>query len=88
MEEKKTMINWRKKLLSRKFWLAAASFVTLVMAAFGAPQSAGAQVSEIIMSGAAVVAYIIGEGFIDAAGLPSQPSDPAAPEAAAQDKPQ
>ena len=60
--------NWKSKLTSRKFWAAVAGFVTPVMLAFGATESAVTQVTAIIMAGAAVVAYIIGEGLVDACG--------------------
>ena len=61
-------INWKQKLTSRKFWAAVAGFVAPIMLAFGVTESITTQVTAIIMSGAAVVAYIIGEGFIDACG--------------------
>jgi len=55
-----------KKLTSRKFWLAVASFVSSLIIAFGGTQSDSTQVAAIIMAGATVIAYIIGEGLIDA----------------------
>ncbi len=61
-------MDWRKKLTSRKFWTAVASFVTLMITAFGVAEDTAAQVSAIIMAGASVVAYIIGEGLADSAG--------------------
>lgn len=61
-------INWKQKLTSRKFWAAIIGFVTPIMLAFGVSESVTAQVTAIITSGAAVVAYIIGEGFVDACG--------------------
>lgn len=61
-------MDWKKKLTSRKFWTAVASFVTLLITAFGVAEDTAAQVSAIIMAGAAVVAYILGEGLADAAG--------------------
>lgn len=61
-------INWKKKLTSRKFWAAIIGFVTPVMLAFGASESAVTQVTAIIAAGSAVVAYIIGEGLVDACG--------------------
>ncbi len=61
-------INWKQKLTSRKFWAAVIGFVTPIMLAFGVSESVTAQVTAIITSGAAVVAYIIGEGFVDACG--------------------
>ena len=61
------MIDWRKKLTSRKFWLAIVAFVTPLLLAFGISESEVAQIVAIIMAGADVVAYIIAEGLVDAA---------------------
>ncbi len=55
-----------RKLTSRKFWLALVSFVTLVAAAFGMAEETTAQLGAIIMAGATVIAYIFGEGMVDA----------------------
>jgi len=63
------MIDWKKKLTSRKFWAAVAQFATGMIIAFGGTQETAVQVTALIMSGAAVVAYIIGEGLIDAANV-------------------
>lgn len=62
------MIDWKSKLTSRKFWTAISAFVTGLIIAFGGNQETATQVAALIMSGAAVVAYIIGEGMADAAG--------------------
>ena len=61
--------DWIRKLTSRKFWAAVAEFVVMILLALGAKESVATQVSAIIMAGAAVVAYIVGEGLIDAAGV-------------------
>ena len=61
------MIDWKQKLTSRKFWAAIGQFVTMLIIAFGGNQETATQVTALIMAGAAVVAYIIGEGLIDAA---------------------
>ena len=61
------MIDWKAKLTSRKFWAAIAQFVTMLILAFHGSQETATQVTALIMAGAAVVAYIIGEGLIDAA---------------------
>lgn len=55
-----------RKLTSRKFWLALATFVTGILKFEGAGEDTTVQVAALIMSGAAVVAYIIGEGLADA----------------------
>ena len=58
-------IDWKRKLTSRKFWVAIAGFVAGLIVAFGGDSTTAETVSGCIMSGAAVVAYIIGEGLID-----------------------
>lgn len=58
-----------EKLTSRKFWMALAGFVSMMMIARGKTESEAAQVSALIMAGASVVAYIVGEGLADAAGV-------------------
>ena len=62
------MIDWKSKLTSRKFWAAIASFVSMLVIAFGGTEAASTQITALIMAGASVIAYIIGEGLIDAAG--------------------
>ena len=54
-----------RKLTSRKLWLAVALFVSGVMTALGAADKAET-VAGLIMQGAAVLGYIIGEGLVDA----------------------
>jgi hypothetical protein len=60
-------IDWKRKLTSRKFWAAIALFVSGCMVAFGGSAEKAEVISGLIMQGAAVVAYIIGEGLADAA---------------------
>ena len=57
----------QRKLTSRKFWLASGSFVAMLIVALGGAEETATQVSALIMAGATVVAYIIGEGMADAA---------------------
>lgn len=59
-------INWVAKLTSRKFWAAVVGFVTPTLIAFGATDEIATQITGIIMGGATLIAYICGEGFIDA----------------------
>lgn len=65
MNEKNNKIDWKRKLTSRKFWVAIAGFVTGIILAFGGTQSTADTTSGVIMAGAAVVAYVIGEGLAD-----------------------
>ena len=55
-----------RKLTSRKFWLAVAAFVTELIIAFRGDAEMAETVSGIIMAGATVIAYIMGEGLVDA----------------------
>ena len=54
-----------RKLTSRKFWLAVATFVTELIIAFRGDAEMAETVSGIIMAGATVIAYIVGEGLVD-----------------------
>lgn len=60
-------IDWKRKLTSRKFWVALAEFIVGLIIAFGGTQETAVQVTALIMSGGAVIAYIIGEGLVDKA---------------------
>ena len=59
------MIDWRRKLTSRKLWLAVAGFVTGLMLYLGHSEAEASQVAALILSGASVLAYCIGEGLAD-----------------------
>ena len=61
------MIDWKKKLTSRKFWAAVADFVGMLLIALHVDDGSATQVTALIMAGAGVVAYILGEGLADAA---------------------
>ena len=63
------MINWKQKLTSRKFWAAVVGFITAVMLGFGYAESTAAEVTSIVMAGATLIAYIIGEGIVDASSV-------------------
>ena len=61
------MIDWKRKLSSRKFWMAVVAFVTPLLLAFGMAENTAAQVTAIIMAGADVITYILAEGMVDTA---------------------
>lgn len=69
---KTVKINWKQKLTSRKFWAAVTGFVTAIMVAFGANDLTIEQVASVISASAVLIAYIIGEGMVDAARAGSQ----------------
>jgi len=59
-------MDLKRKLTSRKFWLALVGFITPIMVMYKVPQETIAQVTSIIMAGATLIAYILAEGFTDA----------------------
>jgi len=67
-----TKIDWKSKLSSRKFWAAVIGFVTALMVAFGANDLTIEKVVSVISASAVLIAYIIGEGMVDAARVNSQ----------------
>ena len=58
-------IDWRKKLTSRKFWISIAGFVAGMIVIFGGSQEVADKISGAILSGAAVIGYVLGEGLAD-----------------------
>ena len=62
-------IDWKRKLTSRKFWVAIIGFVTTVMIALNIDKMTVEQVAAIISAMGTLIAYIIGEGLTDAAHI-------------------
>lgn len=60
-------MDWKRKLTSRKFWIAVAQFVAMLIVCFKGTEEMAERITALIMAGAAVVAYIVGEGMTDAA---------------------
>ena len=57
--------DWVRKLTSRKFWMSIASFVAMLMVALGQTEASATKVTSLIMAGATVIGYVIGEGLAD-----------------------
>ena len=58
-------IDWKRKLTSRKLWVALAGFIAGLIVAFGGSSETAETVSGCILSGAAVIGYMVGEGLAD-----------------------
>jgi len=65
-------IDWKRKLTSRKFWMAVVAFITPLLLAFGLAEDTVTQVVAILIAGADVLAYIIAEGMVDASNTNNQ----------------
>lgn len=59
-------IDWKRKLTSRKLWMSIASFVAMLMIALGYADSEATQIASLIIAGATVIGYVVGEGLADA----------------------
>ena len=62
-------IDWKRKLTSRKFWVAVCGFITLILIACGKTEAEAKQVAAIVMAGVVVIGYILGEGLSVVAGM-------------------
>ena len=60
-------MDWKRKLSSRKFWIAVAGLISGLILAFGGSEATAGTVSGIVMSTASVVGYLIAEGLADSA---------------------
>jgi hypothetical protein len=63
----KMKIDWKRKLTSRKLWVAVAGFVSGCILTFGGSAEIAEKVIGVMMQGASVVGYILGEGLADSA---------------------
>lgn len=58
-------IDWKKKLTSRKFWMAVAGFITGVVLLFTG-EATEETITGCVMALGSLVSYITGEGLADA----------------------
>lgn len=59
-------INWKQKLTSRKFWAALTGFITAIMIVLKVDALTQEQVIGLIGAISVLIAYIVGEGLVDA----------------------
>lgn len=60
-------IDWKRKLTSRKFWLALIGFVTAILIYLNVDGSIIERTASLIMAGGTFIAYIVAEGLADSA---------------------
>lgn len=68
-------IDWVGKLTSRKFWAAIVAFVTAILAFFSFPDGTVDKIISLVTAVSAMIAYIIGEGLVDAAYAKDKPPE-------------
>ena len=62
-------INWKQKLTSRKFWAAVTGFVTALLVVMNVDSLTTEKVIGLVSAMAVLIAYIVGEGMVDAARI-------------------
>ena len=60
-------IDWVTKLSSRKFWAAVTGFLTALLTIFEVDNLTIEQIIGLVSALSVLIAYIIGEGMVDAA---------------------
>lgn len=68
-------IDWKSKLTSRKFWAAVVGFVSAILVACNINNLTIEQVTAVITAGGVLIAYILGEGMVDAARAKKEGSE-------------
>lgn len=69
------MSNLKRKLTSRKLWMSVASFVSMLMVSLNYAESEASQVAALIMAGATVIGYVVGEGLADSGNVTINTND-------------
>ena len=64
-----------RKISSRKFWSALATFVANLVIAVGVSQTTAERITCIILAFGAMVVYILSEAAVDAANKPTNGAD-------------
>lgn len=64
-------IDWKRKLTSRKFWIAVTTMATCYIMAFGGTAETAETVTGCIAATATAIAYVIGEGLTDSTNVNS-----------------
>jgi len=62
------MINWKRKLASRKFWALVAAVATSVIVLVGAGEEVAVKITGLITTVGAVATYILAEAHVDSSG--------------------
>lgn len=64
-------MDWKRKLTSRKLWIAVAGLVSGLVLAFGGTEDKAQMISGLILQLASVIGYLLAEGLTDVASMES-----------------
>ena len=65
-------IDWKQKLLSRKFWMAISTLICAICVLFGVDELTIEKLIAIISAMSVLAAYILTEGHIDSKRIDKQ----------------
>jgi hypothetical protein len=63
------MIDFKKKLASRKFWSLLLALIGAVLVGFNVPSGSIERIASIIGAFSSIIVYILAEGAVDAAAV-------------------
>ena len=69
----KNKIDRKKKLTSRKLWLAVAGLTVSVVTLVSGNAELAERIGALVLAAASVVGYLIAEGLVDSASADKQP---------------
>ena len=64
-------MDWKRKLASRKLWIAVAGLVSGLVLLFGGTEDRAQMISGVVLELASVIGYLCAEGLTDLASLES-----------------
>lgn len=69
------MVNWKRKLSSRKFWALLAGFISSLLVAFNVSDGSITQVTAVITAFGSIAVYILAEASIDKKAVDKKDDD-------------
>lgn len=68
-------MDWKRKLSSRKFWAMVANFISCLLITINVAQTSAERIAALVLMAGTIIAYILGESAIDAAGMANEDAD-------------
>jgi len=73
-------IDWKRKITSRKLWVAGIGLVSGILTLFKVDAKTVETIAGLLLTLGSVIAYIVGEGLVDAANVKQNQPEPLEPQ--------